>query len=557
MKSYKAFQLIFTERKLMLKMHLAILKVLFIIQIILIILSFVISINNISPNNGSFKQVYSGQKNKSRNSNINKGLHNFLDLPEFRLIQYTFYGSFTIYLLWPVIIIFSRKKASHFGNKTIRGAQLVDEKKLNKLLPKGDNSLQLTDSITIPREYENRHFLCMEASGTGKTVQFSRVISNLKNRGSKGIIYDRKDGEMLAKFYNPQTDYIYNPFDQRTIYWNVLDNKKSDSDFDALASSVVPSATGKDKFFNDGARDILSEIFRYCYIHNSSSNEDIWDLLCLSVSKLHKCLLKINSAAAYILNYNSGQSQGIISTLYQYSKIFKYLRFNKDQKPFSLQEWVRDEKQQGYIFLTNNTKQRESLKGILSVFINSLANEILSLRDDLNRRLFIFLDEFGTLQRLDAVKDLIVLTRSKGCSFWCGIQDKSQLDYIYGPEISNTIVNNCNNYIIFRLNGYDNAKYFSDLLGESEKDFSLVLGQKDIQNQQSYRNYAKIDKLILPSEIQALPDLHFYLKLHGFPVTGTRTTYREFPEVADAFVPNTDFQSSKVSGQKQNHSKAN
>ena len=153
----------------------------------------------------------------------------------------------------------------------------------------------------------------------------------------------------------------------------------------------------------------------------------------------------------------------------QFARIFKYLRFGKDEETFSLSEWIADEDQQGFIFLTNTTKQRESLRGILSLFINCLADEVLSLDDNLSRRIFFFLDEFGTLQKMDAVKDLIILTRSKGCSFWLGIQDKSLLDNIYQKDIADTIVNNCNNYCIFRLNGYDNARYMSDLLGEAEK----------------------------------------------------------------------------------------
>ena len=155
----------------------------------------------------------------------------------------------------------------------------------------------------------------------------------------------------------------------------------------------------------------------------------------------------------------------------------------------------------------------------------------------------IIADEFGTLQRMDAIRDLLVLGRSKGVSFWIGIQNKELIDSIYGKEIADTLVNNCNNYIIFRCNGYYTAKYMSDLLGEAERDFSFTVSNKDLQTGEAYRNMTKIDKLLLPSEIQALDDLQIYLKLYGLPTTRTAFEYRKHPDVAAAFIPNAHFQS--------------
>ena len=72
-----------------------------------------------------------------------------------------------------------------------------------------------------------------------------------------------------------------------------------------------------------------------------------------------------------------------------------------------------------------------------------------------------------------------------------------------------------------------------------KKDFSLVMGNKSSNAGESYRNQAKIEKLVLPSEIQSLPDLHFYLKLHGLPATQASHNYMEFPSKEPGFIPNT------------------
>jgi type IV secretory pathway TraG/TraD family ATPase VirD4 len=534
MKSYKIYQLLKTERKLMLSMHLSILKVLFIVQVSVLVIAFIMC-------TGSIRQVDKSTTLRSdrkppvslRSFNLQTRLEYLLDLPALRPFKYALYWSFAVYpVIWPAVIVISRRRIARFHNKTVRGARMVTEQQFQKLLPKAGPSLKLTPDIVIPRDYETRHFFVCGASGTGKTTLFMQVIEHLRERDEKVIIYDRKDGEFGAKFYDPVKDVIFNPFDSRSMFWNVLDGKTSGADWDALAASVVPAATGKDKFFNDAARDVLSAIFRYCSYQRKTTNDDIWQVLCQPVPQLHSTLLGIRSeAASYLLNHYSGQTHA--------------------KEPFDLQEWITDDRRKGFIFLTNNTKQRQTLKGILAVFVNSAANEILSLRDDPDRRIFLIVDEFGTLQRMDAIRDLLVLGRSKGVSFWIGIQNKELLDAIYSREIADTLVNNCNNYVIFRCNGYYTAQYMSDLLGEAERDFSLALSNKDLTSGEAYRNMTKIDKVLLPSEIQALDDLHIYLKLYGLPITTTGFHYQAYPDMAPAFIPNPHFLSDKAATQAQ------
>lgn len=551
MKSYKGFEIFINAFRMNLKMHVKILKYVFLLHVLVLLFYSYFFVKNLDQaERNHYQQIVILNLQQFKNpDNLLRGklTYSLYDLPEtasFKAAKKLFGISLTCYLFYPILLwFFAAKTTEQFKEQTKRGAFLVDEEEFVRLLPKSV-SIPISDTIKIPRDFETRHFFIGGASGTGKTNLISMVIQHLKERNEKVIVYDAKDGEFVAKFFNPKRDLIFNPFDLRSLHWNVFDMISNDSDFDSLAASVVPRTFIKDMFFVNAARSVLAGIVRYCYRNDLKTNDDIWKILCKSIPELHRILLSINSeAAVFIENHESGQTQSVISSLMQYAKIFRYMVNPQNKPSFSLREWLQDNKRKGTIFLTSNTKQRESLRGILSLFINSLANEILSLRDNPERRIFLIVDEFGTLHTMDSIKDLLALGRSKGCSFWIGIQEKSQLDEIYSRNIANTIINQCNNYIIFRMNDSDSAEYFSKLFGEKEIEMmesTYSSGVEKYRDGESYRNITRKERLILPSEIQAIPDLSFFLKIHDMPITKSSIAFKTFADVAPAFI-NNDF----------------
>ncbi len=123
--------------------------------------------------------------------------------------------SFAVYLLWPVIVyIFRQRSRRRFRERTRRGAVLIDAEELQRRLPEG--TLSLSEHITLPHGFETTHVFIGGATGSGKTQSISRVITELRARRAKAVIYDAKDGEFVAKFYRPETDRIFNPFDARS-----------------------------------------------------------------------------------------------------------------------------------------------------------------------------------------------------------------------------------------------------------------------------------------------------------------------------------------------------
>ncbi len=69
---------------------------------------------------------------------------------------------------------------------------------------------------------------------------------------------------------------------------------------------------------------------------------------------------------------------------------------------------------------------------MLSLFIDFMGRKLLSLDDDENRSIYFILDEFGTLQKMPTIVDILTQARSKGGRVFLGTQDFSKIDEIYG-----------------------------------------------------------------------------------------------------------------------------
>jgi len=299
----------------------------------------------------------------------------------------------------------------------------------------------------------------------------------------------------------------------------------------------------QDPFWNDAARDVFSGILHYLYQNNSRTNRDIWTAVTAPISHIAGWL-KVTKGGergyVYIQDASSKQEMSVVAVMMQYVKSFEYM--SKADGDFSITNWLIDPKP-GTIFITNYADVKDTLKPILSLFVDLLGRKLLSMKDDHQRRVFFILDEFGTLQRLSTIKDLMTLSRSKGGAVFIGIQDKGQIDKIYSPEFSQSILNACGNSLIFRVSDPTTAKYLSDRIGRTElleTDQTLSMGVADNRDGVSLMQRTREKDLVLPSEIINLLDLEAYLKIANYSITKIRFDYKRYPEIREPFVVRED-----------------
>lgn len=239
--------------------------------------------------------------------------------------------------------------------------------------------------------------------------------------------------------------------------------------------------------------------------------------------------------AKHIEDTSSKTAASIMSNLMQYVKVFEYMVGM--QGDFSITQWVENPAHSGIIYLTNYAKLQHTLNPVISLFIQTVGRVLLSQSDDLDNRLFFFLDEFGQLQNLSTIPNLMTASRSKGGAVFIGIQDIGQIDKIYGKDVRTSILNAAANRIIFNCKDHNTAKFFSVDIGETEYYESLEsqsLGMTSSDRINTSRQRRK-ELLIAPEAIQALPDLTAFVSIGHHSVAKSKFSYKDFKKITVAF----------------------
>ncbi len=446
-------------------------------------------------------------------------------------------ASAVIYFAYPFTIgLFKARSKKQSSTKHINGAGLVSPEEFARQIGKGDLPF---GSFRLPWKEETKHCLTVGRPGTGKTVFLSQIVERLTERKAKGIIYDFK-GDYVSRFYDPDRDIIFNPLDKRCKGWNLFDDIRTKLDINVIASSLIPSTYTGDTFWNDAARGVFSGILHYLWQQNLRTNTDIWEGVTAPGSDIHSWLRVTpegQTGFRYIEDASSKQALSVFATMMQYTSAFEYM--SQGESGFSISNWLMDDKP-GYIFVTNQSDVKDTLKPILSLFIDFLGKKLLSLPDDLQRRVFFLLDEFGTLQRLSSIKELLITSRSKGGSCWLGIQDIGQLNKLYTQDVADTIVNSCGSSVMFAVSDPRTAKYLIDKIGDTEileTEQTLSMGVSNYRDGVSMTERRKRQRLIIDSELMNLPDLQAYVKIPNNPyVTLSKFTIKNYPVKTTPFI---------------------
>lgn len=452
------------------------------------------------------------------------------------------YSAMMIYGLGFVFLLMRQKKLADEANKPkhIRGNKVITPKELVAaiqawLKAKGEASnlyIRHADSdakidIPIPVSCENSHFLLAGRSRTGKSVFMKWLFVQMRKMGAKGIIHDPQ-GEYVESFFNPESDIIFNPLDDRGLKWNVMGEIKTRMDIDSMAESLIPVPKNVNQpHFHQAAQDIMRGVLNFCYINNLHANSEIWNIMRSDIDTLIGYFEKTPGAEAALKALGSQdmkarEAPAVLSTFMQHVKIFEYMA-NWDGDQFNSRAWLASDRP-GFIFCLGNDEVQTTLRPILSLFINTLGRNFLSLGTDLTRRIYFLLDEFPELQKLPAIDSLLRMGGKKGASVMLAAQGIGKIYDTYGRDLAGELLNNLGSSAVFAIEDPTASKYFSEKFGKHEierqdvmsSQGTGVLGEKDHQQIRTIRE--TID-LCLPAEIEGLPPLNCFLKLSGFDLT--------------------------------------
>src|SRR5690606_21308284 len=200
---------------------------------------------------------------------------------------------------------------------------------------------------------------------------------------------------------------------------------------------------------------------------------------------------------------------------------------------FSIRAWLA-QSDGGNLDINWREDMMSSMKPLVSSWADVFITSVLSMPESAHRRWWLFIDELASLEALPSLEAGLTKGRKNGLRIVAGLQSTSQLEYIYGRTMATTIRASFRNLVVLGGSKTDpqTAKDMSDSLGEHEierPDYS-VSRSVDSRNT-SDRMVRTTEKVVTPSQIQALPELVGYVAFAGdHPIAKVQMQYKAFAQ---------------------------
>ena len=276
----------------------------------------------------------------------------------------------------------------------------------------------------------------------------------------------------------PRLGNIIAPHDARSLQWDIATDCRSPQEARELAARLIPESRS-DRIWSDAAREILTA----CVVSLQVRHGDRWgwsDLRELVVADA-EALLDVAErfhpeAIQFLKEPGSKTTQSIISTFKAHMNVVSVLAEawpnSSRERPFSVRKWLSHPACHP-IVLQHDGRFPQLTKAWLSGIIGLLASHAASpaMKENPERRTWLFLDEFPQLERLDHFSTLLDVGRSKGISVVLGAQDLSQIRKTYGHDQADAWIGMIGTHIITRMN-----------LGQSAETTSRLIGQQTVEH---------------------------------------------------------------------------
>ena len=308
------------------------------------------------------------------------------------------------------LVVFWYRGARLGRQKRIRGAEMVTASELRRRLqsphlrllarlPGGKRLRPYSIAgIPYPERTETQHTIVSGTTGSGKTVLISDLVSQIRARGERCVIYD-KMGSYTRSFFDPGRDVLMNPLDARAPRWSPFLEARNPRDFDMMAAALIPQQKDTvDPFWVTAARQLFSNGAGVFWKKGVTDNKVLVDhLLKTDLTELAEAME--GTVAQSIVDPENPKTA--LSVRAMLTANLSALEFLPDEgKPFSIREWISDEDREGFLFLTSRGDQHASLRGLISTWLEIAVNAMLTLAQDDGRRIWVILDELPTLHQV-------------------------------------------------------------------------------------------------------------------------------------------------------------
>ena len=444
----------------------------------------------------------------------NKALHAWIahwiygDVPPWRLFttQYLMGAiAFALQLPFSIRKDIRRIKDLRYGRR-LKGPILVDAKAFTRAVNGAGIGIKTNEwkaSLRIPRDAENKHFLIVGDTGSGKSSVIRQMLYQVDTRGDSAIVYDPAC-EFVKQFYNPHRgDIVLNPLDARMPYWNPSKELRRKAEAKALAVSMYQPEGVTNRFFVEAPQKIFAHLLTYL-----PTPEDLvkWMSDPAEIDRR----VKGTEYWALIDPKAPQQRTGVLGSLNMSADSFRLLpKENETTTVWTATKWA--ETRRGWIFITSRPTMREALRPLISLWIDTLVLRLLNEPMPDQKPVWFVIDELASLQRLPQLHTAITENRKSQNPVILGFQGRSQMEARYGED-AEAMLSQPATKIFLRTTEPRAAKWVSEAIGEVEIE---RLRETHYDGSRTGKNFAldrQTEPLVMPSEISGLEDLRGFLK---------------------------------------------
>jgi type IV conjugative transfer system coupling protein TraD len=435
---------------------------------------------------------------------------------------------------------FTRTGKGLGSNEYIRGARFGTVRQVRRALSGHRKGSFAIGGVTVPADFEPEHILICGAPGTGKTNLITTMLEGIRTAGKRAIVYDTA-GSFVEKFYRHGHDVLLNPLDARTDIWSPWVDVPRDYHYDQIAESTIPDKHG-DPFWSKAARGTLVAVLRKLARQKHTLISVLLERVLRSPLADLAAFVKGTDAAAFISSEGERTSAGIQAEMASVMRSFSYLDDTTDG--LSIRNWVENEKDDSWLFITVKADQLPSLRPLITVWLDIAISAIMSLGPDRDRRLYCVIDELPTLQKLPSLSDFLARARKYGVCGVLGFQSYPQLVATYGREDAAAITGYCSTWVALRANDTETARHVSENLGQVEQveaNEGMSYGVNDMRDGVNLSRMQVTRPLVMHTEVTNLANLSGYLRFgRNLPVVRFTDSFNPIASVCPAFVERSD-----------------
>lgn len=170
---------------------------------------------------------------------------------------------------------------------------------------------------------------------------------------------------------------------------------------------------------------------------------------------------------------------------------------------------------------------------LVTIIVGLLYKELVKLaNNEIEKKLPIeidfILDEFANCPPLADIETIVSVARSRGMHFHFFIQSFSQLNNVYGKEITQIILDNSGTYYL-KTNTMSTAETISKMLGKKTIESNSIRQSISLQNYNGDKSTNLIGRdLMTPEEVKQLHHKAIIFPTKGYPIYRKTIVYKKF-----------------------------